>query len=71
MRERVHQWGVSAGFLAANGTLYVLFDAKLMSPKDAVAGMAGKPVAVTGIVVERDGVKALRLVKIEEAAPPR
>jgi hypothetical protein len=59
--------GVSAGFVAKDGTLYVLFDAKMVSPKDAVAGLAGKPVAATGVVVERDGVRALRLVKIEEA----
>ncbi len=58
--------GVTPGFLAKDGTLYVLFDAKMISPKEAVAGFAGKPVTVTGVVVERDGVKALRLLKIAE-----
>ena len=60
--------GVSAGFLATGGTLYVLFDEKMFTPKDKVAGLAGKPVKVTGVVVERDGVRGLRLLKIEESA---
>jgi hypothetical protein len=59
--------GVSPGFLAKDGALYVLFDAKMVSPKDTIAGLAGKPVTVTGVVVERDGVKALRLLKVEDA----
>ena len=59
--------GVSAGFLAKDGTLYVLFDEKMSSPKDKVAGFAGKPVKATGVVIERDGVRGLSLRKIEEA----
>ncbi len=58
--------GVTPGFLAKDGALYVLFDAKMISPKETIAGLAGKPVTVTGVVVERDGVKALRLLKIAE-----
>lgn len=58
--------GVTPGFVAKDGALYVLFDAKMISPKEAIAGLAGKPVTVTGVVVERDGVKALRLIKIAE-----
>jgi hypothetical protein len=57
--------GVSAGFLDKGGTLYVLFDDKMVTPKDKVAGLAGKPVKVTGVVLERDGVRGLRLLKIE------
>lgn len=60
--------GVSAGFLDGDGTLYVLFDEKMASPKERVAGLAGKPVTVTGVVVERDGVKGLRLLTIEDVA---
>ena len=56
---------MSPGFLAKDGTLYVLFNESMSSPKDAVAGLAGKPVTATGFVLERDGVKAFRLVKIE------
>ena len=59
--------GVSAGLLAKDGTLYVLFNEGMSSPKDAVAGLAGKPVTATGFVLERDGVRAFRLVKIEAA----
>ena len=62
--------GVSAGFLAKDGTLYVLFDAEMTSPKERVAGLAGKPVTATGVVMERDGVKAFRLLKIEAVAAP-
>ena len=58
--------GVSAGFIADEGTLYVLFDEKMGSPKERIAGFAGKPVTVTGVVVERDGVKGLKLLTIEE-----
>ena len=60
--------GVTAGFVAKDGTLYVVFDEKMTSPKEKIAGMAGKPVSATGFVVERDGLKAIRVVKIEEAA---
>jgi hypothetical protein len=60
--------GVSAGFLASDGKLYVLFDEKMASPKDRVAGLAGNPVTVTGVVVERDGVQGLRLLTIEQVA---
>jgi hypothetical protein len=56
--------GVTPGFLAKDGTLYVLFDEKMTSPKEKLADMAGKPVSATGFVVERDGVKAFRLLKI-------
>jgi hypothetical protein len=58
--------GVSAGFLTSEGTLFVLFDEKMASPKDRVAGLAGNPVTVTGLVVERDGVQGLRLLTIEK-----
>ena len=58
--------GVSAGFLAKDGTLYALFDESMISPKEKVAGFAGKPSTATGVVIERDGVKALRLLTIEE-----
>jgi hypothetical protein len=58
--------GVAAGFLAKDGTLYVLFDAKMISPKDAIAGLAGKRVTITAAPLERDGVKALRLLRVDD-----
>ena len=59
--------GVSAGFVAKDGTLYVLFDEKMVSPKDKIAGLAGSPVKATGVVVERDGVRGLSLLRLEAA----
>ena len=57
--------GVPAGLLTADGTLYRLLDAKPVSVKDKVAGMAGKTVKATGTLVERNGLKALQLASIE------
>ena len=57
---------VTAGFVSDDGKLYVLFDEKMTTPKETIAGLAGHPVAVTGSVVERDGVKAFLLKRIEQ-----
>jgi hypothetical protein len=59
--------GVTAGFVAKDGSPYVLFDEKMVSPKEKIAGLAGTPVKATGVVVERDGVRALSLLTIEPA----
>ncbi len=56
---------VPAGFLAGDGTLYLLLEEKSVSVKDKIAGKAGKPVKVRGKVVERSGLKALQLVSVE------
>ena len=56
--------GVSAGFLADDGTLYVLLSEKPFTAKDAVAGLVGTPATAKGRVVERAGVKALQLASI-------
>ena len=57
---------VPAGFLADDGTLYLLVNEKPVSVKEKVAGKAGKKVKAHGTIVQRDGVKALQLVSIEE-----
>ena len=57
---------VPAGFLADDGTLYLLVNEKPVSVKEKVAGKAGKKVKSHGIIVERNGVKALQLASIEE-----
>ena len=57
--------GVSAGFLADDGTLYVLLSEKPFSAKDAVAGLVGVKSIAKGKRVERAGVKALQLTSIE------
>src|SRR6476469_1823284 len=47
--------GVPAGFLADDGTLYVLFDEKPFSVKEKVAGLADVQVLLTGTPVTRGG----------------
>ena len=56
---------VPAGFLADDGTLYLLVNEKPVSVKEKVAGKAGKKVTVRGKVVERNGVKALQLASVD------
>lgn len=56
---------VPAGFVAEDGTLYLLVNEKPTSVKEKVAGKAGKKVKVTGKVVERSGMKALQLATVE------
>jgi hypothetical protein len=57
---------VPAGFLAEDGTLYLLVNEKPVSVKEKVTGKAGKKVKAHGTIVERNGVKALQLASIEE-----
>jgi hypothetical protein len=56
---------VPAGFLADDGTLYLLVNEKPVAVKDKVAGKAGKKSTAKGKVVERNGVKVLQLTSIE------
>jgi hypothetical protein len=59
---------VPAGLLTTDGTLYLLLDAKPVTVKDKIAGMAGKTVKATGTLVERNGLKALQLASVEPQA---
>ena len=61
---------VPAGLLTADGTLYLLLDAKPVAVKEKVAGMAGKTVKATGTIVERNGLEALQLASIELPPDP-
>lgn len=56
---------VPAGFLADDGTLYLVVNEKMNSVKEKIAGKAGQKVTVTGKVVERSGMKVLQLVTVE------
>jgi hypothetical protein len=58
--------GVPAGFLADDGTLYVLFDEKPFSVKDKVAGLADVPARLTGTPVTRGGIKGIQIKTIEK-----
>jgi hypothetical protein len=61
--------GVPAGFLAEDGKLWVLFGEKPFSVKDTVAGMADVPAVLTGIPVERAGIRGIQIKSIERAKP--
>jgi len=63
--------GVPAGFLAEDGTLYVLFDEKPFSVKEKVAGLADVPAILTGTPVERGGIHGIQIKSIEKAGPSR
>ncbi|HEX6738978.1 MAG TPA: hypothetical protein VF310_11935 [Vicinamibacteria bacterium] len=62
--------GVTPGFRAEDGRLFVLLSEKPFPVKDVVAGMAGKRVTVKGALVERDGVKGLQVKSVEPAPAP-
>lgn len=62
--------GVSAGFLADDGRLFVLLAERPVSVKDAVAGLAGARVTVKGSVVERDGLRGLQVKSALRTAAP-
>jgi hypothetical protein len=58
--------GVPAGFLAKDGTLYLLMEEKPFSVKERVAGMAGIRARAKGKIVERAGMKGLQVTSIEK-----
>jgi hypothetical protein len=53
--------GVAAGLLAEDGRLFLLLGERPFPVKEQVAGLAGQAVTVKGTLVERDGIRALRL----------
>jgi hypothetical protein len=63
--------GVPAGFLAEDGTLYVLFDEKPFSVKDKVAGLADLPATLNGTPVVRGGIKGIQIKSIEKKNPEK
>lgn len=62
--------GVPAGFLADDGTLYVLFGETPHSVKETVKDMADVPAEVTGTPVVRGGIKGLQIKSIEKTGAP-
>jgi hypothetical protein len=59
--------GVPAGFLAKDGTLYLLFAQEPFSVKDQVKNLADVPIRLTGTLVERNGVSGIQIKSIEKA----
>jgi hypothetical protein len=57
--------GVPAGFLAEDGTLYMLFGEKPFSVKDQVKDLADVPIRLTGTPVVRAGIKGIQIKSIE------
>ena len=63
--------GVTAGFRADDGRVFVLLGGRPFPVKDQIAGLAGEKVTVTGTPVERDGMRALQLKTVERREPSR
>ena len=58
---------VTAGFVASDGKVYLLFDEKPFPVKEKITGLAGQAVTLTGVVVERDDVRGILLKTISPA----
>ena len=61
--------GVTPGFVAEDGRVFVLLGARPFPVKDQIAGLAGEKVTLTGTPVERGGVRALQLKTVERRDP--
>ena len=59
--------GLPIGFLASDGTMYVIIGKDHESASTAVADYVGKKSTLTGIVKEQKGMKAIELVSIADA----
>ena len=57
--------GLPIGFLAEDGKLYLLLGSGHDSLKGEVAALAGQTVAITATLLEKNGMHALQLKKIE------
>jgi hypothetical protein len=57
--------GVTPGFLADDGRVFVLLGARPFPVKDQITGLAGEKVILTGTPVDRGGVRALQLKTVE------
>jgi hypothetical protein len=57
--------GVTPGFVASDGKLYLLFDEKPFAVKEKIAGLAGQQVTLKGVIAERDGMRAILFKSVE------
>ncbi len=57
--------GVTPGFLADDGRVFVLLGTRPFPVKDQIAGLAGEKVTLTGTPVERGGVRGLQVKTVE------
>ena len=58
--------GLPIGFLS-DGVVYLIIGNDHKSSAEMVAGMAGRPVQITGVLLEHHGVKSIELTSIKEA----
>jgi hypothetical protein len=66
--ERCIADGLPVGFKADDGTVYLLLGEGHGSVKRQVKGTAGRPVTVTGALVEHAGWKAIQVASVEPRA---
>jgi hypothetical protein len=59
--------GLPVGFLGADGTVYLIIGKDHEAANTMVADFAGKKSAITGVVKEQGGIKAIELVSIADA----
>jgi len=57
--------GVTPGFLADDGRVFVLLGARPFPVKETIAGLAGEKVTLTGTLVDRGGLRAIQLKTVE------
>jgi hypothetical protein len=62
--------GVTPGFVAEDGRVFLLLAERPISVKELVAGLAGLRVTVEGQPIERDGVRAFQLKGVERSPAP-
>ncbi|MDH4038450.1 MAG: hypothetical protein OEX18_14605 [Candidatus Krumholzibacteria bacterium] len=58
--------GLPIGFLASDGTVYLIIGSDHSPANEMVKGWAGKPSMITGTVVEQKGMKAIDITGISE-----
>lgn len=58
--------GLPVGFLASDGTLYLIIGSDHNSANEMVKGWAGKQSTITGTIVEHKGLKAIDIAGISE-----
>jgi hypothetical protein len=57
--------GVTPGFVAEDGRVFVLLGERPFPVKETVAGLAGQTIGVRGTVIERDGLRGFQLKAVE------
>jgi hypothetical protein len=58
--------GLPIGFLASDGTVYLIIGSDHTPANEMVKGWGGKPSTITGTIVEQKGIKAIDITGISE-----